>query len=617
MHLRRLYVESANIDAVKAQHRRATRKALGESAGSAAKRLDQAKASDQQELCPVAPVVEIAGDDQGCIARSKLLHAFGKRFHLPSPATRHQAEMNTHTMQHLPTRWELDLTVEQATTLETVIRDILVVLGQDGKPAQYCVAVVAMVVNRVLAIGGLMPDFLGKKLVLRISRPVCMSYFVADMHALDFLQKHQVDIQRTQPVAQVMDHHASIELGKSLMDVVGADLELHIRTPQTWPGSTPAIIMLHRFMYAKSQMNRMQVVYRVSSRASEIEARAQAIAVEQSIEMPPHAVRNHRVSAEVLGKVEGITADGPNHFLVTLSLALETTGFEAGQMMNMLFGNSSLHTDLSLVDVDLEAQAAARFGGPRFGMAGLRQLLGAGERPLTCTALKPQGSTIEELAHLAHTFAEAGIDIIKDDHGLADQHTTPFAERVVAVQQAVDAANRATGRRTLYAPSLTGGPARQRTHLMLAKEAGIGALLIAPMISGCSALQELADEGVPILAHPALAGAARISPALLMGKLFRLFGADAVIYPNHGGRFSFAPALCREIAETARNAWAGLAACVPVPAGGMHPDRVEELVDFYGRDVMLLIGGALLEADDIRAATRAFVQRVARCEYQD
>ena len=358
----------------------------------------------------------------------------------------------------------------------------------------------------------------------------------------------------------------------------------------------------------------MQVVYRVTSSAGEVEARARAIAVEQSIEMPPHAVRNHRVSAEVLGRVEHIAADGPDHFLVTLSLAIETTGFEAGQMMNMLFGNSSLHPDLTLLDVELEAPCAARFGGPRFGLEGLRRLVGAGARPLTCTALKPQGSTVEELAGLARQFAEAGIDIIKDDHGLADQHSTPFAERVAAVQQAVDAANRASGNRTLYAPSLTGGPARQRKHLMVAKEIGVGAVLIAPMISGCGALQELAEEGLPILAHPALAGAARISPVLLLGKLFRLFGADAVIYPNHGGRFSFAPALCREIAETARSGWAGLAASVPVPAGGMHPDRVEELVDFYGRDVMLLIGGALLEADDTRAAARAFVQRVARCE---
>lgn len=506
--------------------------------------------------------------------------------------------------------------MEQPATLETVVGHILVMLGEDGQPAEDRVAVVSMVVDRILAVGGLVPDLLRQKLVLWIQRPVGMGDLVAHMHTLDLLQKHQVNIQRAQTLAQVVDHHATVELGKALVNVVRADPEFHAWTPETCGAEAPAIITLQCFIYTKFHMNRMQVVYRVAGSAGEIEARARAIAVEQSIEMPPHAVRNHRVSAEVLGRVEEIVADGPDHFLVTISLALETTGFEAGQMMNMLFGNSSLHPDLTLLDVDLEAQAASRFGGPRFGLDGLRRLVGAGKRPLTCTALKPQGSTVEELADLAGQFAEAGIDIIKDDHGLADQHSTPFAQRVAAVQKAVDAANRASGHKTLYAPSLTGGPARQRKQLTVARELGVGALLIAPMISGCGALQELADEGVPILAHPALAGAARISPTLLLGKLFRLFGADAVVYPNHGGRFSFAPALCRDIARTARTAWAGLASSVPVPAGGMHPDRVEELVEFYGRDVMLLIGGALLEAEDTRAAASAFVQRVALCEHR-
>jgi ribulose-bisphosphate carboxylase large chain len=55
----------------------------------------------------------------------------------------------------------------------------------------------------------------------------------------------------------------------------------------------------------------------------------------------------------------------------------------------------------------------------------------------------------------------------------------------------------------------------------------------------------------------------------------------------------------------------GLKPCVPVPAGGMTTDRVGEMLDFYGADVMLLIGGALLEARDrLVEATAAFVEQV-------
>jgi ribulose-bisphosphate carboxylase large chain len=52
---------------------------------------------------------------------------------------------------------------------------------------------------------------------------------------------------------------------------------------------------------------------------------------------------------------------------------------------------------------------------------------------------------------------------------------------------------------------------------------------------------------------------------------------------------------------------------VPVPAGGMTRDRVGEMLDFYGPDVMLLIGGALLEARErLVEATAAFVAEVHR-----
>ncbi|THF63809.1 ribulose 1,5-bisphosphate carboxylase [Pseudothauera nasutitermitis] len=358
-------------------------------------------------------------------------------------------------------------------------------------------------------------------------------------------------------------------------------------------------------------MDRLRATYRVRAGAGEIERRAEALAVEQSVEMPPGAVRDARVADEVIGRVEEVAADGDGHFRVTLGLALETTGFEAGQLMNMLFGNCSLQPEVELVDVDLPEPALARFGGPRFGIVGLRALAGAEHRPLTCSALKPQGSSPEALAALAGALAAGGIDLIKDDHGLADQAAAPFARRVEAVQRAIDAANRAGGGRCVYAPSLTGGPRRLHEQLRIAREAGVGMLMLAPMVSGLGALQELAEEaGLPILAHPALGGAARIAPPALIGKLFRLAGADAVIYPNHGGRFSYGPHTCRAIAGAAREPWGPLRAALPVPAGGMTPQRVEEMVDFYGRDVMLLIGGALLEADDPTAAARDFVRRV-------
>ena len=72
----------------------------------------------------------------------------------------------------------------------------------------------------------------------------------------------------------------------------------------------------------------------------------------------------------------------------------------------------------------------------------------------------------------------------------------------------------------------------------------------------------------------------------------------------------------RELARTALADWHGLKPAVPVPAGGMTIDRVGEMLDFYGSEVMLLIGGALLEARErLTEETAAFVAKVKGYRY--
>jgi ribulose-bisphosphate carboxylase large chain len=168
-------------------------------------------------------------------------------------------------------------------------------------------------------------------------------------------------------------------------------------------------------------------------------------------------------------------------------------------------------------------------------------------------------------------------------------------------------------------PSLSGDLNAMRRQLDLAQEAGIDTVILAPMIAGFANMQALLAEfpGVAFIAHPSLGGAARIAPPLLIGTLFRLIGADAVIFPNFGGRFGYTPATCRLLADNARSARDGLRPSLPVPAGGMTLQRVPELLDFYGADAMLLIGGSLLSARaQLTEATAAFTQAVAAHDYR-
>jgi len=356
---------------------------------------------------------------------------------------------------------------------------------------------------------------------------------------------------------------------------------------------------------------RVLATYRITNAGAGIAARAEVLAAEQSVEMPVDAIRDPAVTATILARVAGIESAGNDH-LVTLALAAATTGHEPSQLANMLFGNCSLQPDVTLEAVAFPDGYANAFAKPAFGIKGLRTAVGAANRALTCTALKPQGSTIDHLAKLAGDFARAGIDVIKDDHGLANQAFSPFDQRVPQIQAAIEAANRDTGGLTVYAPTFSGGSRALERQIQVARDCGVGAALVAPMLVGLPALQDLREAlGVPILAHPALGGASRIAPAVLFGQLFRLCGADAIIFPNHGGRFSYSRETCLSIAAAARGPWPGVASAMPVPAGGMSVERVPEMLNDFGNDVMLLIGGNLLAAGEaLPARAREFVAAV-------
>ncbi len=361
-------------------------------------------------------------------------------------------------------------------------------------------------------------------------------------------------------------------------------------------------------------MSWIDVTYRINAARDQLEAIARALALEQSVELAAEVVTDPFVVEHIMGRVAAIDSGDNGQHQIVIRLATATTGFDVAQTINMLFGNSSLHAHVELVDVDFPPEFLARFAGPRYGIGGIRRELRVDARPLTCAALKPQGLSSAALAELAYTLACNGVDIIKDDHGLADQSYSPFAARVAACQRAIARARGETGRACLYAPSLVGSPRALIAQAQIARAEGVGAVLLAPALIGMPVFHELiaGHLDVPVIAHPAYAGAARVAPPLLLGKLFRWLGADAVIFPNFGGRFAYTRQQCAGIAANCRGAWAGYAPTLPVPAGGLTVDRVPELVAFYGPDVMLLIGGALLApADKLPARTRSFVAAIA------
>ncbi len=364
----------------------------------------------------------------------------------------------------------------------------------------------------------------------------------------------------------------------------------------------------------------IEVVYRVRTGAAALSGRVEALLLEQTVELPRSALRTSFVRDRLVGRVLGTEQLGPEDFRVTLAQPELATGDDPAQLLNVLFGNCSLQPDILLEDLRLTPRLERALGGPRFGSAGIRRLVGVEGRALTASVLKPIGLTNGESASLCRSLCLGGIDIVKDDHGHADHSFGPFCERVRLCMEATEEAAQRTGKRTVYIPNLTGSPATVRQQAKRARDAGVGAVMVAPMLIGLPFLVELASElGMPILSHPAFGGAQRIAPLALLGRLFPLFGSDAVIFPSYGGRFSYSRGECGAIASALTAPPGGSRPCFPVPAGGMRLDSMDESLRFYGKDAVLLVGGSLLDvpdADTLSERARLFVEAAAHFPYR-
>jgi ribulose-bisphosphate carboxylase large chain len=363
--------------------------------------------------------------------------------------------------------------------------------------------------------------------------------------------------------------------------------------------------------------DRFHAWYRLQGGVHEAYRKAKDICLEQTVEFPEELVPEI-IRRTVMGRIEDFRKKGRGVFGARLSFPCDTTGGELSQLLNVLFGNISIKPGIRLERFELPPSLLKRFPGPRYGIPGLRRMFRAPKRPLLCTAIKPMGLSAGKLAELTYRFALGGIDIVKDDHGLADQPAARFRERVRLCVRAARAASRRTSRPCAYAPQVTGPYPAVVERALFAWREGAGALLVSPGLAGYEILQYLScATRLPILSHPAFQGTYVLNPQsgishhALFGQIARLAGADAAIFPNFGGRFSFSKGECREILEGAKVDMGSVKPIFPAPGGGMGLDRVPEMLRFYGRDVLFLIGGGLFkDGPDVTENARRFCRMV-------
>ncbi|MDE2485733.1 MAG: 2,3-diketo-5-methylthiopentyl-1-phosphate enolase [candidate division NC10 bacterium] len=273
-------------------------------------------------------------------------------------------------------------------------------------------------------------------------------------------------------------------------------------------------------------------------------------------------------------------------------------------LLTCAFGKLSMDGKIRLVDLTLPPHFAAAFAGPKFGVEGVRERTGVHGRPLLMSIFKScVGLTLAELAEGFLQQALGGVNLIKDDEIFFNDSEAPFERRLEVCLKAAERARRETGQVVLYAINLTGPVHRLPEKARRAVSLGANALLINVLPYGFDLLQRLAEDSeitVPLVAHPALAGALYpsddygIAAPLLLGTLMRLAGADLVLFPSPYGGMALEHATALDLASrlTDKGRLPHRPA-VPVPSAGIHPGLVPHIMDDFGIDVVINAGGGI------------------------
>lgn len=266
-------------------------------------------------------------------------------------------------------------------------------------------------------------------------------------------------------------------------------------------------------------------------------------------------------------------------------------------------GNIMSMPYLKLLDVDFPKNFVQKFKGPKFGIKGIRDLLGVYDRPLLNNMIKPcTGYSPEVGAKLFYDAAVGGVDIIKDDELIGgDRAFNKLEDRVKMNMAAAAKADAVKGEKTLYTVNITDEISRLKDNALRAIAAGANAIMVDVFGIGLSALRDLAEDpriNVPILAHCCYGGAQSVSKyqgvsSVVLTKLTRMCGADIILIEAPWGKFDNLENkyISRVIACTGD--LYDMNTSMPFMGGGVVEGLIPVILDKTGNDCLLGVGAAI------------------------
>ena len=313
--------------------------------------------------------------------------------------------------------------------------------------------------------------------------------------------------------------------------------------------------------------------------------------------------------------------------------------FEHGNMPNILssvagnvFGLRALK-NLRLNDIHLPRELVRSFRGPKYGISGVRELLGVKDRPLVGTIIKPKlGLKTEDHVKVAYDAWAGGCDVVKDDENLSSQCFNPFDDRVVATLEMRDRAEEETGEKKVYMINITSETEEMLKRAQFVKDHGGRYLMIDILTCGFSALQTVREQDFGLVIHAHRAGHAAFTKnpkhgisMRVIAKVARNIGVDQLHVGTVVGKMSETREEVSENCEALKTDLYGLKNVLPVASGGLHPGLIPALMEFFGKDFVIQAGGGIhghsggtvSGAMAMRQAVDATLQDVSLKEYAE
>ena len=357
--------------------------------------------------------------------------------------------------------------------------------------------------------------------------------------------------------------------------------------------------------------NDLTCLFRISPNRVSMQKAANTVALESSIGTWTK-VKGKDYVAKLRAKVFSIKGNW-------IKVAYPQELFEPDNVPNILSsiaGNilgMKIVKSIRLEDISFPKSILKSFAGPRYGIKGIRKMMGVKKRPLVGTIIKPKlGLNTKDHAQSAYESWIGGCDIVKDDENLASQKFNEFEKRLAKTLEMADKAEKETGEKKAYLVNVTAETKEMIKRAQLAEKQGNKYIMIDILTAGWAALQTLRESNfkMAIHAHRAMHAAFDRNPEhgismMVISDFARLIGVDQIHIGTGIGKLEGDIKDIEDIAEEISMSevkanqkrlsqkWFNIKSVFPVSSGGLHPGHVPFLIKHLGKDLVIQAGGGI------------------------